>query len=182
VRLWEDGLTPLVLRVAPVEPPARVWQAIEARIAPSAVPASAMAPQPGGFWSNVGFWRAFATLAGGLATVLLAAFLWTGRAPAGDPMFVAVMDYLLAQFKLVEPLYQLEKAGKFSDEMEHAGKYHQDTGPVDPEGRAFIEGQLLKGGEMLGSIWLTAWKDAVPDTYLRSQLVRRQAGTGQPAK
>jgi hypothetical protein len=104
------------------------------------------------------------------------------RADGRDPMFVAVMDYLLGQFKLVEPLYQLEKAGKFSDEMEHAGKYHQDNRPVDPEGRAFIADQLLKGGEMLGSIWLTAWKEAVPDTFLRSQLVRRQAMAGAPAK
>ena len=98
------------------------------------------------------------------------------RADGRDPMFVAVFDYLLGNFKLVEPLYQMEKAGKFSDQLEQAGKFHQDTQPVNAEGRAFIEGQLVKGGEMLGSIWLTAWKQAVPDTYLRSQLVKRQAG------
>jgi len=102
VRRWEDALTPLALTVAPIEPPARVWQAIEARIAPStAAPqaASIAPPRPGSsaalglgaFWSSLGFWRAFGTLAGGLATVLLAAFLWIGRAPAEDPMFVAVL-------------------------------------------------------------------------------------------
>ena len=91
------------------------------------------------------------------------------REDGRDPMFVAVLDYLLAQNKLVEPLYQMEKEGKWG---------HGDQ-PVLPEARAFIEGQLLKGGEMLGAIWLTAWQQAVPDVYLKSTLVRRaQAGSG----
>jgi hypothetical protein len=90
----------------------------------------------------------------------------TAQRPDGrDPVFVAVFDYLLEGSRLVEPLYQMEKAGKFSREKDQA---------VMPEGRAFIEGQLLKGGQMLGAIWLTAWKNAVPDTYLRSSLLKRQ--------
>jgi len=105
------------------------------------------------------------------------------RADGRDPMFVAVLDYLVAQNKLVEPLYQLEKAGKFNDDLEKAGKFNQDKAPVSEEGRAFIEGQLLKGGEMLGAIWVTAWRSAPPDTYLRSQLARRQgAAASTPAK
>jgi hypothetical protein len=32
---------------------------------------------------------------------------------------------------------------------------------------------LLRGGEMLGSIWLTAWRTAPPDQYLLSQLAQR---------
>jgi len=35
---------------------------------------------------------------------------------------------------------------------------------------------------MLGAIWLAAWKNAVPDTYLRTQLVKRQGGAGASAK
>ena len=93
------------------------------------------------------------------------------REDGRDPMFVAVLDYLLAQNKLVEPLYQLEKAGKLG---------HGEQ-PVTPEARAFIEGQLLKGGEMLGAIWLTAWQQAVPDEYLRSSLVRRAQPAGAKA-
>lgn len=89
------------------------------------------------------------------------------REDGRDPMFVAVLDYLIAQNKLVEPLYQLEKAGKFS---------HGRDEEIVPEGRAFIEGQLLTGGQMLGAVWLAAWKNAVPDTYLRTQLVKRQGG------
>jgi hypothetical protein len=97
------------------------------------------------------------------------------RADGRDPVFVAVMDYLLAQSKLVEPLYQLEKAGKLSDEIEKTDRNRQVKGPVDAEGRAFIEGQLLKGGEMLAAVWATAWKQAGPDVYLRASLLKRQA-------
>ena len=92
------------------------------------------------------------------------------RADGRDPMFVAVLDYLIAQNQLVEPLYQLEKAGKLSHGRDEA---------IVPEGRAFVEGQLLKGGRMLGAIWLAAWKNAVPDTFLRTQLVKRPS---EPAK
>ena len=86
-----------------------------------------------------------------------------------DPLFVAVMDYLLAQHAQVELLYRLEKAGKLN----------ADTGDV-AEGRAFIEGQLLRGGEMLGSLWLSAYRHAGPDVYLRTELARRNAHTAVP--
>jgi hypothetical protein len=82
-----------------------------------------------------------------------------------DPVFGFVMDYLVAQFELVEPLYQLEKAGKLN---------HDDK-PANPEGRAFIEQRLLTGGEMLGRLWYTAWRSAAPDPYLRAQLLKKQA-------
>jgi hypothetical protein len=34
---------------------------------------------------------------------------------------------------------------------------------------------------MLGSIWLTAWRGAVPDTYLRAELIKRQSAAAQAA-
>jgi hypothetical protein len=97
------------------------------------------------------------------------------RADGRDPYFVAVMDFILAQNALVEPLYRLEKAGKLSNEIEKTERNKVVVGPVDPEGRAFIEKQLVVGGQMLGTLWLTAWKSAPLDTFLRSQLARRQA-------
>lgn len=88
------------------------------------------------------------------------------REDGRDPMFVAVMNYLLAQNAEVVPLYQLEKDGKFG---------HLPAEPVvTPEARAFIDGQLRKGGEMLAAIWVTAWRNAGPDTYLRKTLLLRQ--------
>ena len=77
---------------------------------------------------------------------------------------MATLNYLLEQHRQVEPLYALEQAGKFK----------ADQAATSVEGRAFLEGQLLKGGEMLGAIWLTAWRAAPPDTYLQAQLIKRQ--------
>lgn len=79
---WERGLTPLAEVVPPVEPPTRVWQKIESRIG---------ATQPRGVWASVGFWRSFGLLAGGVASVLLAAFLYISSGPRGEPLFVAVL-------------------------------------------------------------------------------------------
>ena len=73
------------------------------------------------------------------------------------------MDYVIAQNRMVEPLYALDKDSKFRIE----------TAPPTPEGREFITGQLRKGGEMLASLWITAWKNTPPDTYLREQLLIR---------
>jgi len=89
-----------------------------------------------------------------------------------SPLFVNVLNYVLAQQKQVEPLYALEKAGKLSPEK-----------PESAEGRTFLEEQILTAGNMLGSIWMTAWKDAPPDTYLISTLEQRKASAAtQPAK
>ena len=81
---WESLLTPLAEDVQPVEPPARVWRAIEARIAPRAAP-------PAEKDSDAGFWRSLAMLASGLAAVLLVTVLWFAPPRAADPSFVAVL-------------------------------------------------------------------------------------------
>lgn len=105
--------------------------------------------------------------------------LLLGPRPDGrDPLFVAVMDWFLRQHAQVEPLYRLEKAGKLSNEQEKTDRNRPFfPGPVDPEGRAFVEHQLVQGGEMLAALWLTAWHSAPVDTYLRGQLARRQGLT-----
>ena len=82
-RRWEAELTPLAERVAPIEPPARVWKAIEERIGAAA--------KPRGAWSSVAFWRSFGLIAGGVASVLLAAFLYLSAAPRSEPAYVAVL-------------------------------------------------------------------------------------------
>lgn len=88
-----------------------------------------------------------------------------------DPVFVAVMDYLIAQNARVEPLYQLEKAGKIGPESTDLA-----------EGRAFVCEQLRVGGEMLGALWRTAWENTVPDVYLRDQLLKRRASAAPATK
>jgi hypothetical protein len=48
-----------------------------------------------------------------------------------------------------------------------------ETGVMTDEARAFFEARILQGSQMLASIWLTAYRSAVPDTFLRSALIRR---------
>jgi hypothetical protein len=87
-----------------------------------------------------------------------------GNADAPDGMFRDVVAYLVEQNKLVEPLYEMEKEGQLSGE-----------GEKGLQGRPFLEGQIVKGAQMLGNIWLTAWLDAPEDTYLEKQLQQRAA-------
>src|SRR5215212_9931886 len=68
---WESLLTPLAENVKPVEPPSRVWRAIEARITPRSASASVEAVD-----SDAGFWRSLGMLASGFAAVLLVTLLW----------------------------------------------------------------------------------------------------------
>ena len=91
-------------------------------------------------------------------------------ANAGEPdgMFRNTMAYLVAQNKCVEPLYEMEKNGQLTGE-----------GDKGMEGVPFLEGQLVKAGQMLGDIWLTAWLDAPEDTYLEKQLQQRNAANPQ---
>ena len=73
------------------------------------------------------------------------------------------MIFILEQHKLLEPLYQLDKDGKLSGE-----------GETGLQGKPFLEGQLVKSGQMLGDIWFTAWQQAPPDGYLKAQLAKRK--------
>ncbi len=87
----------------------------------------------------------------------------------GDPLkpedlFRQVMIYLGQTYQQLEPLYQLEKEKKLTSENAPAG-----------EGRAFLEGQLVKGGQMLGNLWFSAWQQATEDKYLIRQLTERMA-------
>ncbi len=84
-----------------------------------------------------------------------------------DPFFVATMNYLIEQNKLVEPLYALEKKGVFK----------ADVAATSIEGQEFIKARLRTGGSMLAQVWATAWKNAGPDTYLKAQLIKRAAKT-----
>jgi hypothetical protein len=90
----------------------------------------------------------------------------TPIANAGEPdgMFRDVVAYLVEQNKYVEPLYEMDKNGQLSG--------------VDEKGMEalpFLDGQLVKAGQMLGNIWLTAWLESPEDKYLENQLKQRAA-------
>ncbi len=73
------------------------------------------------------------------------------------------LKYILDQHALVEPLYQMDKDGKLTP-----------GGPRGLEGRIFFEQQFVTAAQMLGDLWYTAWREAPPDSYLRSYLARRK--------
>jgi hypothetical protein len=84
----------------------------------------------------------------------------------GD-VFSNAMEFIVAQNKSVEPLYQLNQDKSLSDHGEPGSK-----------GRAFITGQLLAGGQLLGDLWYSAWKAAPVDTYLKRELAKRNSPPG----
>jgi len=90
----------------------------------------------------------------------------TRIANAGEPdgMFRDVVAYLVEQNKYVEPLYEMDKTGQLSGE-----------GEKGMEALPFLNGQLVKAGQLLGNIWLTAWLEAPDDKYLATQLKQRNA-------
>ena len=85
-----------------------------------------------------------------------------------DDLFRQVMAYLLATHQQLEPLYQLEKEHKLSPENAKSS-----------EGRAFLDAQLVKGGQMLGDLWFSAWQQATEDKYLIARLKERPATSSE---
>jgi hypothetical protein len=83
-----------------------------------------------------------------------------------EDIFPDVMQFVLAQNKLVAPLYQLNKEGNLSD-----------NGQGESKGRAFITQQLITSGQFLGDLWFSAWRTAAEDSYLKSQLNKRLSPT-----
>lgn len=101
-----------------------------------------------------------------------AAQLPKGDSPAQRAdVFPDAMRFIREQFELVEPLYQLEKDGKLTGEGERG-----------IEGKEFLAKQILKAGQMLGDLWLTAYLEAPTDTYLKSALAQRKLTNGAPAR
>ncbi len=86
-----------------------------------------------------------------------------GREAKPEEIFQTAIKFVLEQNQLVEPLYRMEKEGKFS------GK--GDSGLA---GKEFIAGQFLKSGQLLGDLWYSAWQQAPPDTFLKRQLTSRK--------
>ncbi|HMP84513.1 MAG TPA: hypothetical protein PKA41_17605 [Verrucomicrobiota bacterium] len=131
---------------------------------------------PNGYTTNYGFhsWidGGFFEKTGGVKSEPLLARMRPAKI-VGDPLkphdlFQRVMAYLEETHKFVEPLYQLDKEGKLTPENEKSS-----------EGRAFLESQLVKGGQMLGDLWYSAWQQATEDGYLVRRLTERKKAAEQ---
>jgi anti-sigma-K factor RskA len=88
VARWEAFLTPLAEGVKPVEPPSRVWEQIERRIARKPA-GQAAAPS---WWESLAFWRNWGLAASGFAVAMLVAlFMFRTETPV-QPAMVAVLS------------------------------------------------------------------------------------------
>ena len=85
VEHWQTRLHPMSDWVAPVNPPARVWHAIQARVQGRA--------RPTGLWHNLAFWRALAG-AGAVAVLVLALSLglYRGHGLGDSEHMIVVMS------------------------------------------------------------------------------------------
>lgn len=116
-------------------------------------------------WIDGGFFRK----TGGIDVKKLSAQIHPAEkipaAASPDGIFRTSVNFVVEANKLVEPLYKLDRDGKLSDK-----------GDRGAEGRAFLEGQLVKSGQFLGELWFTAWATAPEDTFLERELKQRNAG------
>ncbi|MGH8714746.1 MAG: anti-sigma factor [Casimicrobiaceae bacterium] len=87
IRAWEDRLSPLAESLPPVEPPARTWPAILARLDRSGVVA---APETRAVWASLGLWRGL-TLAGFATALALAVVLLTPQVQRPEATLVVVL-------------------------------------------------------------------------------------------
>ena len=113
----------------------------------------------GGYFKKVGL----PTVAEMKADIRTARLVQLGdRAARPEEILPAVVQYIEATEKEVEPLYQLDKSGALSG-----------NGEKGLEGKKYLTQRLIVGGQMLGDIWYSAWQQAPPDNYLRDQLIKR---------
>ncbi len=104
---WEVRLTPLALALPEIEPPSRVWQAIESRIRP----ARQTAP---GFRESLSFWR-FSSIASGLvalALLVVVALPGPQAPPADSARMVVVMNDLKTKNPAMTASWESGKRGK----------------------------------------------------------------------
>ncbi|HKQ24596.1 MAG TPA: anti-sigma factor [Burkholderiales bacterium] len=104
---WEKRLTPLALALPDLEPPSRVWQAIESRIRP----VSQARP---GFWGSLWFWR-FSSIASGLvalALLIMVAGPRLDQVPVDANRMVVVMNDLKTRNPAMTVSWQPGKSGK----------------------------------------------------------------------
>lgn len=93
VRAWEERLLPLSEAIPAIEPPARVWRSIQARLRTTDAPRKS-------FWSSLGLWRGL-SLASLAAVVVLAALLLRGAPERAEGAVVAVLAAKDAKATLV---------------------------------------------------------------------------------
>ena len=109
VSAWETRLTPLADAVPDLTPPARVWNAIEARIRGSTLGAA-----PAGFWGSLSFWR-LSSLASAAVTLVLVLYVALPARQAPDEFpgrMVVVMNDLETRQPAMTATWEQGKQGQ----------------------------------------------------------------------
>ncbi len=88
VAFWEARLGGLTEGVAPVAPPAEVWQRIDAAISAGAKPTARRA----GLWQSLAFWRSFAIASAALAAASIAGLIYVAQIPSAGAPLLARLD------------------------------------------------------------------------------------------
>lgn len=89
VAVWERRLGPLADAIEPITPPARVWRAVQRRVA---------AQRPESLWERLGFWRPFGLITGALALTLAVYVGYLGLTSTVTPeRYVAMLNNADAQ-------------------------------------------------------------------------------------
>jgi anti-sigma-K factor RskA len=104
---WEKRLTPLALALPQIQPPPRVWQAIESRIRPGGQAAP-------GVLESLSFWRAssIASAVVALALLILVAVPGPEAPPTDDGKMVVVMNDLKTRSPAMTASWDAGKPGK----------------------------------------------------------------------
>src|SRR5262245_46700410 len=105
---WEARLLPLAEPLPAIEPPARVWPAIEARVRGTHQAA------PRGFWENLNFWRfsSFASAALALALVVFVSLPGLRGPETMTGRMVVVMNDLETRQPAMTATWEPGKAGE----------------------------------------------------------------------
>lgn len=97
---WEARFTPLADTIAPITPPMRVWQKIEARTTNTKTQASTSVSSQNslktltnkGLFQSLSFWRNLGLGTSALAATLMVSLFTGYLAPTRDPMLTAVLE------------------------------------------------------------------------------------------
>jgi anti-sigma-K factor RskA len=78
VTFWETRFSPLIDRIAPVEPPEHVWTGIADHIHPPTVPVATLRATPrNGFWHSLPLWRGIGFAASAVAAACIALLIYS---------------------------------------------------------------------------------------------------------
>jgi len=80
---WEARLAPWTDEIAPVVPPAAVWDRIAGSLPAQKAPASSV-------WENLAFWRGLTVATGALAAASIAALVYFGTAESKSPLIASL--------------------------------------------------------------------------------------------